>query len=146
MTPAIDVVFQLLAFFLLSLRVIVQEGDLEVKMPLAAQRPNSVPTALPMVIPVRIDADAQGNVAAIWLGERRLQTFAALQSELLAIVGDTTGPDSARAQAEVELGFDYDLRYEHAVAAITAVKGYINQGQVVKLIERVRFAPQRPET
>ena len=38
MTPMIDVVFQLLAFFLMTFKVAAQEGDFNVKMPLAAPR------------------------------------------------------------------------------------------------------------
>ena len=46
--------------------------------------------------------------------------------------------------AEVELDCDYDLRYEHVISAITAVSGFVDDGgNVVKLVEKIKFAPPR---
>ena len=39
MTPMIDVVFQLLVFFLFTFRIATQEGDFNIKMPLATYSP-----------------------------------------------------------------------------------------------------------
>ena len=36
MTPMIDIVFQLLVFFIMSFKIVAQEGDFNIKMPLAA--------------------------------------------------------------------------------------------------------------
>ena len=36
MTPMIDIVFQLLTFFIMTLKIATQEGDFNIKMPLAA--------------------------------------------------------------------------------------------------------------
>lgn len=36
MTPMIDIVFQLLIFFIMSFKIAAQEGDFNIKMPLAA--------------------------------------------------------------------------------------------------------------
>jgi biopolymer transport protein ExbD len=144
LTPLIDVVFQLLAFFLVSLRVLVQEGDFELHLP-TANGPAANELHLPQVVPVRIDADAAGEVSGIWLGQRRLPGFAALRSEIVLLVGERGGLDAASAGTEVELDLDERLRYEHAMAAITAVTGYIHQGQVVRLVERVRFAARGPQ-
>ena len=44
---------------------------------------------------------------------------------------------------EVEIDCDYGLKYEHVMAAITAVSGKLAQGQIVKLAERITFAPPR---
>ena len=38
MTPMIDIVFQLLSFFIFTLKISAQEGDFMIKMPLAAPR------------------------------------------------------------------------------------------------------------
>ena len=35
MTPMIDIVFQLLVFFIMTFKIVSQEGDFNVKMPLA---------------------------------------------------------------------------------------------------------------
>ena len=36
MTPMIDIVFQLLAFFIMTLKIVQPEGDFDVRMPLGA--------------------------------------------------------------------------------------------------------------
>ena len=48
MTPMIDVVFQLLVFFIFTFRIVAQEGDFHVKMPAAAPRtPPEAPSPMP---------------------------------------------------------------------------------------------------
>ena len=36
MTPMIDIVFQLLIFFIMTFKIVAQEGDFNIKMPLSA--------------------------------------------------------------------------------------------------------------
>ena len=38
MTPMIDIVFQLLVFFIMTFKIVSQEGDFNIKMPRAAPR------------------------------------------------------------------------------------------------------------
>ena len=40
MTPMIDIVFQLLVFFVMTYKVTVMEGDFNIKMPRAAEEPS----------------------------------------------------------------------------------------------------------
>lgn len=42
MTPMIDIVFQLLVFFIMTFKIVSQEGDFHIKMPVAnlAPRPS----------------------------------------------------------------------------------------------------------
>ena len=61
MTPMIDIVFQLLTFFCMTLRVSAAEGDFNIKMPLAAPQaglpdPNQLP---PIKVRMRADAERQ---------------------------------------------------------------------------------------
>ena len=37
MTPMIDVVFQLMSFFMCTLKVVAPEGDFDIRMPLGAE-------------------------------------------------------------------------------------------------------------
>jgi biopolymer transport protein ExbD len=145
MTPMIDVVFQLIAFFMFSFKVAAAEGDFNIKMPLAAPSagvPN--PEALLPPIRVRLVADANGELAGIRMGERALPNFNALHNEVIGIVGTQTGPGSIASEAEVELDVDYNLHYKNVISAITAVSGYVDpNGRVVKLIEKIKFAPPR---
>ncbi|HEX5446496.1 MAG TPA: biopolymer transporter ExbD, partial [Pirellulales bacterium] len=52
MTPMIDIVFQLLTFFVMSFKIVTQEGDFNIKMPLAA--PGSSSSDEPPLPPIRI--------------------------------------------------------------------------------------------
>jgi biopolymer transport protein ExbD len=143
MTPMIDIVFQLLTFFIMTLKVAEVEGDFNIKMPLAAPRagvpdPNQLP---PMKL--RMRSDEAGNLVELAMNERVFsgaQRFAQLHNHIAGVVGD----GSLAASAEVELDCDYALKYEYVVEAITAVSGSIGaDGQVVKLVEKIKFAPPR---
>ena len=46
MTPMIDIVFQLLVFFIMTFKVVSMEGDFNIKMPLAAPSEGAVWRAL----------------------------------------------------------------------------------------------------
>src|SRR5438132_865706 len=109
MTPMIDIVFQLLTFFLFSFKIATQEGDFNIKMPLAAAQAPTEITPLPP-IKVRLQADANGNLASIKLGDNPATTsFKTLNEQIMKIVGTDTGPNSIAKQAEVELDCDYNL-------------------------------------
>ncbi len=145
MTPMIDIVFQLLTFFLFSFKIATQEGDFNIKMPLAAAASSASSDPLPP-IKVRLQADAQGNLASIKLGDNPATTsFGVLHQQILKIIGTDTGPNSLASQAEVELDCDYNLRYTNAVSAITAISGYVDPktGTIVKLIEKLKFSPPK---
>ena len=142
MTPMIDIVFQLLTFFCMTLKVSAAEGDFNIKMPLAAPRaglpdPNQLP---PMKLRMRADAQRQpGRTGA----ERARRSAAAdrwqqLHNHIAGLVGE----GSLAASAEVELDCDFGLKYEHVIEAITAVSGDVGpDGQIIKLVEKIKFAP-----
>ena len=145
MTPMIDIVFQLLTFFCMTLRISSAEGDFNVKMPLAAPRaglpdPNQLP---PMK--VRMRADSNGNLTELLLNDRSFSgadRWKQLHNQVAGLVGD----GSLAASAEVELDCDYGLKYEYVIEAITAVSGRMGpDGQTIKLVEKIKFAPPRPE-
>ncbi|HID76258.1 MAG TPA: biopolymer transporter ExbD [Planctomycetaceae bacterium] len=144
MTPMIDVVFQLLVFFVMTFKIVEPEGDFNIKMPLAAPSEGIPPIDALPPMPVRLRAGPGGRLASMQFGNRPLESFAELRQAVRRMVGDEAGPGRA-ADAEVELDCDYDLRYEYVVEAITAVSGYIDQNnQVHKIVEKIRFAPPRP--
>jgi biopolymer transport protein ExbD len=145
MTPMIDIVFQLLSFFTMTLRVASAEGDFNIKMPLSAQQaglpdPNQLP---PMK--VRLRADANGNLTELSLNDRNFtgaDRFKALHQYIAGIVGE----GSLAASAEVELDSDFNLRYEYVIEAITAVSGTLApDGQIIKLVEKIKFSPPHEE-
>jgi biopolymer transport protein ExbD len=144
MTPMIDIVFQLLTFFMFSFKIASVEGDFNIRMPLAAPSAG-LPADVPLPpIRVRLSAGPDGKISGIRMGENDLKSFAELHTQIIGIIGKDTGPGSQAEGAEVELDCDYDLRYEHVVAAITAIAGYVDaDGNVVKLIDKIKFAPPR---
>ncbi|MDP6443837.1 MAG: biopolymer transporter ExbD [Pirellulaceae bacterium] len=143
MTPMIDIVFQLLIFFIMTFKIVSQEGDFNIKMPLQASSGAADDTLPPMTL--RLHADAAGNLANIVLGERSYGTdINGVHLWIVNYIGDDTGPSPRQETAEVELDCDYNLRYEHVIAAVTAVSGYVDPNDnVVKLVEKIKFAPQR---
>jgi biopolymer transport protein ExbD len=141
MTPMIDVVFQLLAFFLLSLRIAMPEGDFSIKMPRSASQTVPDPSQLPP-LKVRLVAAESGELAEIRFNDQSFgQDFDRLQAQLITLLGDDRGPDSMQAKAELELAADFDLHYRHTAEAISRVSGYFHNGRIIKLIERIRFQP-----
>jgi len=156
MTPMIDIVFQLLVFFIMTFKIVSQEGDFNIKMPLATQGAGSPDTLTVETMRVRMEADGTGKLARMSLNGRVLQPLAfdnenrwvnpeVLQSEVVALIGSERGPDSIQANTEVELDCDFGLNYAHVIEAITAVSGYVGDDDtVIKLVEKIKFAPPRP--
>ena len=150
MTPMIDVVFQLLTFFVMSFKVATQEGDFNIKMPLGAARPGSITENTPPPMKVRMTADGSGRLNGLKLNETTFTAnkagFEGVQSRISKILTDAggSGPGSVQETAEVELDCDFNLKYEYVIQAITAVSGYKDAGgNVVKLVEKVKFSPPR---
>lgn len=144
MTPMIDIVFQLLIFFIMTFKIASPEGDFNIKMPLAAPSQGiPEPDQLPP-IKVRLTARSSGALNRIKFGNRGLgRDFGRLRSAMIDMLGDEPGP-SVLENTEVELDCDYRLRYEYVIEAITAVSGYVDEdGRIIKLVEKIKFAPPR---
>lgn len=139
MTPMIDVCFQLLIFFMLTLKVFATEGDFDIRMPLATMSEGTPQEQENPPIVVRLTADDRGRLTGILLTERPLKDFQELREQIKSLC---VGRDPKTL--EVELDCDYVLRYEYVMEAITHVSGYVDQnGNIVKLIEKIKFRPAR---
>jgi biopolymer transport protein ExbD len=141
MTPMIDVVFQLLAFFMFTLRISAVEGNFDIKMPSAARTMVDIPDAN-VAMKVRLIARPDGSLGQILYNDRPLSSFAALRSQVVAFVGN----DQADKQnAEVEIDADFNLHYKYVMDTITYVSGYLAEdGQTrVDLVQKIKFAPPR---
>ena len=145
MTPMIDVVFQLMIFFMLSLKIVTSEGNFDVNMPLAG---DPGPSTEQPVIKVRLVAEADGQLERLMLGQRNRGTgpraFAALNSEILKLIGRPGNP--LTQDLEVEIDADYRLQYAHTLSAISACTGRLDphSGQIIRYVEKIRFAAPRP--
>jgi biopolymer transport protein ExbD len=143
MTPMIDIVFQLLTFFIMTLKIVAQEGDFNIKMPLAAPRAGTPdPNQLPP-IKIRLRAGDDGSCQDIVLNDRSFGPDG--WDQLHAYIAGVVGDGSLQASAEAELDCDYNLKYENVIKAITAVSGRrAPNGDIIKLIEKIKFSPPRP--
>lgn len=147
MTAMIDIVFQLLIFFIMTFKVVAQEGDFNIKMPLASQPTDQVDfEEPPELIRIALRSGAEGKINTINVDDEiEAQTFGPSETmfieltdyieQKLAADGD---PESAE-DTEVEFDIDYDLKYSYTVQAIEAVSGKVVNGKVKKLIEKIKF-------
>ncbi len=145
MTPMIDVVFQLNIFFLFTFKIVLPEGDFNVQMPSAAAARAADPSEIP---PLRLvlHAAPTGELADLQLSGRSFgngrDAFAQLQNYIRTQVVAEGG---AADEQEVEIDADYNLNYDYVVRAITAVTGYVENGQPHKLIEKIKFTPPKTQ-
>ena len=143
MTPMIDIVFQLLAFFIMSLKIVTMEGDFNIKMPLGAPQEATSNNEIPP-IKIRLTANPNGDINSISIGERALASYEGLHQHIINLVGDPRTGSTGAADAEVEIDADYHLKYENVIRAVTAVSGVRTaDGHVVKMIEKIKFTPPR---
>ena len=142
MTPMIDVVFQLMIFFMLTLKIVTMEGNFDIYMPLGSS--DCFPDLTAQDIRVRLVADRDGQLTRVELGQRNLGAGAAafdrLNGEILRLSQLSKDHDTA-----VEIDADYNLDYAHVVRAIGACTGTIDPrtGELVRYIQRIKFAPPR---
>lgn len=71
MTPMIDVVFQLLTFFMLTLKTVVVEGDFNIRMPLGASAGAAEDNPIPPII-VKMTATPEGRLSGVQIGGKSI--------------------------------------------------------------------------
>lgn len=146
MTAMIDIVFQLLVFFIWTFKIVEMEGDFNVKMPLAAENVESIEEITPEVIRVVLNAGPEGRIASIeadngfdgqtFLDEDMYTGLTEFVERSLAGEGDP----SIVPETEVEFDIAYNLKYSYTVRAIEAVSGKVLPGgNVKKLVEKIKF-------
>ena len=133
MTPMIDIVFQLLIFFMFTFKIVSVEGEFAITMP-AAEQGSAAPTsenitALPD-IQVRLSAAENGELAGIQVGDNQLKSLDELAATLKAIVGDD--PQVA-GDVEMQIVAPENLKYGYVV-------GTINAAARVR-IQKIKFNP-----
>jgi biopolymer transport protein ExbD len=142
MTPMIDIVFQLLVFFVFTFKIILPEGDFNIRMPSSTASQTTQPSETPL-LKVRLRATPEGELARVQLGDIVMEgqePFAQLHAKIRGMIGDDAGPGSTEQEVEIEA--DYNLKYKYAMNTITAITGYLDDnGEQHKLVEKVRFAP-----
>ena len=146
MAPMIDVVFQLLIFFMLTLKIVSPEGEFGINMPLTGQSPDTTDDPLLPELNVRILANANGELGSLQLNDVNLgnddAAFATLTSKVRAIAGDPGG--EASDELSVTIDPDYDLNYRWFIKTVGAVSGdKLPDGTTVPLVSNIKFAQAR---
>ncbi|MEQ1907023.1 MAG: biopolymer transporter ExbD, partial [Pirellulaceae bacterium] len=144
MTAMIDIVFQLLIFFVVTFKVTAMETDFNIKMPLDAQ--GSPTDVMPDLIQVTMRAAADRNIAAIEVDNGIAQekyNGADMYDQLTNFVEKSlagNGDPTTAKDVEVEFIIDAPLRYGFTVRGIEHVSGRIqSDGTVKKLVEKIKF-------
>ena len=145
MAPLIDVVFLLLIFFLLTLKIIEPEGEFNINMP------KGTPTEVQnqdLIIPdikVRLIADANGSLQQMLLNHRSLGSGDAAFEQLNADIRQIVVGRQGKQAVEVEIDADYHLNLEYTYRAISACTGRKDprSKQIERYVEKIKFAPPR---
>ena len=150
MAPMIDVVFQLLIFFMLTLKIVEPEGDFNINMPLGqAAAPNDEQINLPD-LKVKLVATADGQLQELRFGSVSLgndeAAFEKLSDKILRDVlngraGDER--DEMIKKQEVEIDADYNLHYQYVIRAVSACTGRRRGREIVRYIEKIKFSPPK---
>ena len=155
MTPMIDVVFQLLVFFILTYKVTAMEGDFGIKMPLASDEVESMTDPLSETVYIRLEPDENRNLAAVSVefagNTDRFEidanpdaVFKSIQNIAIGVAAGGGDPAGGN-EIEAEIDADYDLRYAETIRVIEAISGYRDENeQIVKLIEKIKFKDSGP--
>ena len=133
MTPMLDMIFQLLIFFILTFKPVIDEGQFGVNMSSLPGSTSALPTMVPgmgddtatdtkdiQFIPplrIRLIAGPDGNLTSggILLGDRPLQSMEYLLFELRSTVR------GAADDFEVVIEADSKLHYRFIVQAVNAI-------------------------
>jgi biopolymer transport protein ExbD len=149
MTPMIDIVFQLLVFFIMTFKIVAQEGDFNIRMPLSSEGGAPDDEKMPP-FKLYLTANDQGTLEVPFLLDgNSFDDFRSLQSYL---IGQMESPEISaekfQAEAEVELHCDYNLRYDFVIQAIDAVRGKRDRAtnQTIEIVQNIKFSPPEDRT
>lgn len=145
MAPMIDIVFQLLIFFMLNLKIVAPEGNFNINLPVSAPANAAQPDVSLPDIKVGLRSDRDGNLVALTLGGNNLgndnAAFDRLNAEILKIIGRPGNP--LTKDIEVELDADFECHYKYVVKAISRCTGRFDPQtqQIARYVEKIKFAP-----
>ncbi|MDZ4688684.1 MAG: biopolymer transporter ExbD [Planctomycetaceae bacterium] len=150
LAPLVAVALILLMVFLIGLPSGPPERRFVSNLPLERPRTVAVNAAQPADIKVSLLSDAEGNLAQIALGTKNLgnddAAFDRLNAEILKLVVRPGNP--LAKNLEIEIAADYELHYRHVIRAVATCTGRVDPQtkQMVRYIEKIKFAPpQKPK-
>jgi biopolymer transport protein ExbD len=125
MTPMIDVVFQLLTFFMLTLKSVVVEGDFNIRMPLGASAGAAEENPIPPII-VKMTATPEGRLSGVLIGNKKVVDD--------ALIGELASADAA-VEAAFASGDDRAKRVAAAKKQMEAVSTALVQGIQARILD-----------
>ena len=149
MAPMIDVVFQLLIFFILTLKIVAQEGDFNINMPIGQSSSTADPNS---PIHVHLVANNDGSLRNVLYNNSPLgvgeQAYLNLNDKIRDAVGFRNGKPF-NTDVEVEIKADYNLHYRYTIRAVSACTGTMQKTadgemQLFRYVEKIKFAPPQP--
>ena len=144
MAPMIDVVFLLLIFFMLNLKIVSPEGNFNLNMPISVPNTMAIEKSLPE-IKIGLRSDRDGNLSELTFGSQNLgnddAAFDRLNQEILKIIGRPGNP--LTKNVEVEIDADFETQYKYVVKAISKCTGRYDPEtkQLARYVEKIKFAP-----
>jgi biopolymer transport protein ExbD len=123
MTPMIDVVFQLMVFFLFTFKIAPVEGEIGVNMPAITAGSSASPQDVTVEkVPIKLFAGSGGVLEEVMLGDRSLGGGEKSLRALSEILKETySGPTGVAKDVEVEVDADRPLRYHWVIRATNAI-------------------------
>ncbi|MGZ0172902.1 MAG: ExbD/TolR family protein [Planctomycetales bacterium] len=149
MSAMIDIVFQLLIFFMITLQISEPEGDFNINMPAQGQPTDDNELPPYPDIKVKLQANPDGTLSGLFFGSRNLgigpAAFERLNKEILKVIGQENNPITK--DMAVEIDADYNLHFSNVINAVGACTGRVDKrGNVVKYIEKIKFKPPTSPT
>jgi biopolymer transport protein ExbD len=147
MTPMIDVVFQLMAFFLMTFRVASVEGDFNLKLPKDERSAGPANTQVEM-LDVVMRAAPNGDLALVQLGTSAPFTGASAHQKFEKLtqavaIKVTAARAAGQDEPEIQIDADDNLRYENVISCISHVSSHYDaNGQPAPLAKKVKFKPK----
>jgi biopolymer transport protein ExbD len=140
MTAMIDVVFQLLTFFVMTFKVAALEGDFNLKMPRNAVHRDSV-VNVEQPLKIHLMANAQGELTRFQIGSHEpMRSFSDMTRTIESILHSAASPGLTN-ETEVVLECDTHLKYNYVIEAITALSAKkLPNGTLLKLVNKISLS------
>lgn len=145
LVPLIDVLFLLLLFFMLNLKIITPEKSFTANLPGGPPSSATVSAAGLPDIKVGLRSDRDGRLTQLTLGSQNLgndeAAFERLSREILRLIGRPGHP--LTRDIEVELDADFETQHRYVVKAISVCTGRFDPQtkQIARYVEKIKFAP-----
>lgn len=154
MTSMIDIVFQLLIFFIMTFKIVVQEGDFSIRMPAdtsagAASDSFDLPLTIELSAYTQDDLDGKISKIVAKKGSSQVSPTGGFPSpeDLHEYVDEQYFQDpELPAEPEAVLKIDPRLKYSEVIKIVTAISGKRDPDDptnIITLFEKIRF--QRPD-